>query len=91
MKLFAWRLLVAGAGAVCALLAGVAQAASEPIRLGLVEGLSGPFANAGEAVARNLQFAVERVNARGGVRLPGGARPLKLELFDSKGQVEEAL
>lgn len=68
-----------------------ALAAVEPIRLGMIEGLSGPFANAGEAVARNLRFAVARVNARGGVRLPGGARPLALATFDSKGQVEEAL
>ncbi len=68
-----------------------ALAAVEPIRLGMIEGLSGPFANAGEAVARNLHFAVARVNARGGVRLPGGARPLALATFDSKGQVEEAL
>jgi branched-chain amino acid transport system substrate-binding protein len=64
--------------------------AIEPIRLALIEGLSGPFGNAGEAVHRNLLWAVERVNARGGVRLPGGARPLELLRFDSKGQPEEA-
>ncbi len=40
---------------------------------------------------RNLLWAVERVNQRGGVRLPGGARPLALERYDSKGQPEEAL
>jgi branched-chain amino acid transport system substrate-binding protein len=62
-----------------------------PIRLGLIEGLSGPFGNAGEAVARNLQWAVERVNARGGVKLPDGARPLELIRLDSKGNAEEAL
>lgn len=72
------------------LFAGAAQSA-EPIRLGMIEAMSGPFANAGEAVARNLRFAVARVNARGGVRLPGGARPLRLEVYDSKGQAEEAL
>lgn len=66
-------------------------AAAESVRLAMIEGLSGPFANAGEAVARNLHFAVARVNARGGVKLPGGARPLELKLYDSKGQVEEAL
>lgn len=64
---------------------------AEPIRLGMIEGLSGPFANAGEAVARNLLFAVARVNARGGVRVAGGVRPLELRRYDSKGQVEEAL
>ena len=65
--------------------------AAEPIRLAMIEAFSGTFANTGEAVARNLLFAIERVNARGGVKVPGGARPLQLEMFDSKGQVEEAL
>ena len=65
--------------------------AAEPIRLALIEGLSGPFANAGEAVFRNLLWATERINARGGVKLPGGARPLALVRFDSKGNAEEAL
>ena len=62
-----------------------------PIRLALIESMSGPFANTGEAVFRNLLWAVERVNARGGVKLPGGARPLQLDRYDSKGQNEEAL
>lgn len=65
--------------------------AAQPIRLTMVEAFSGPFANTGEAVARNVLFAIERVNARGGVKLPGGARLLQLETLDSKGQVEEAL
>jgi branched-chain amino acid transport system substrate-binding protein len=62
-----------------------------PIRLALIESMSGPFANTGEAVFRNLLWAVERVNARGGVKLPGGARMLQLDRYDSKGQNEEAL
>ena len=66
-------------------------AAPEPIKLAMIEGLSGPFANAGEAVFRNIAMAVDRVNARGGVKLPGGARPLELLRFDSKGNSEEAL
>ncbi len=73
---------------------GQAQTAAEPIRIGMIEGLSGPFANTGEAVYRNLVWATERVNARGGVKLPasqGGARPLEIVRFDSKGQTEEAL
>jgi branched-chain amino acid transport system substrate-binding protein len=43
---------------------------------------------------RNLVWAVERVNAAGGVPMSaksGGARPLLLERYDSKGQNEEAL
>ena len=57
----------------------------------MIEGLSGPFANTGEAVFRNLVWATERVNARGGVSLGSGKRSLALERFDSKGQTEEAL
>ncbi|MBT2299343.1 branched-chain amino acid ABC transporter substrate-binding protein [Variovorax paradoxus] len=68
-----------------------AQPVPPPIRLALVESMSGPFANTGEAVFRNLLWAVERVNARGGIKLPGGARPLQLDRYDSKGQNEEAL
>lgn len=71
---------------------GVALSAEQPpIQLALIEGLSGPFGNTGEAVYRNLQWAVERVNLRGGVRLPQGARKLAITRYDSKGQTEEAL
>lgn len=70
------------------------QAPTGPIKLAMIEGLSGPFANSGEAVFRNLFWAIERVNARGGVKLgsaAGGNRPLAIERYDSKGQNEEAL
>ena len=72
----------------------LAQPTVAPIRIAMIEGLSGPFANTGEAVFRNLVWAVERVNQRGGVRLPGaagGPRPLRLQRYDSKGQSEEVL
>jgi branched-chain amino acid transport system substrate-binding protein len=62
-----------------------------PVKLALVEGLSGAFANTGEAVFRNLVWATERVNQRGGVATPDGRRPLQLVRHDSKGQAEEAL
>ncbi|WP_454903545.1 branched-chain amino acid ABC transporter substrate-binding protein [Variovorax gossypii] len=71
--------------------AALAQTPPAPIRLALTESMSGPFANTGEAVFRNLLWAVERVNARGGIKLPGGARMLQLDRYDSKGQNEEAL
>ena len=89
------------ATALCALVffsAGgtfLAQAQTPPtIKLALIEGLSGANGNGGEAVFRNLVWAVERVNARGGVAVTGAAAPkqlLALERFDSKGQTEEAL
>ena len=76
---------------VFCLFVGHACAAAEPIKLAMIEGMSGPFANAGEAVYRNLLWAVERVNQRGGVKLASGARPLQLLRFDSKGATDEAL
>ena len=80
--LFAGVLLTFGVGL---------SAEQPPIQLALIEGLSGPFGNTGEAVYRNLQWAVERVNQRGGMRLPQGARKLAITRYDSKGQTEEAL
>ena len=78
--------------ALCLPLLAAAQPAPAPIKIALIEGLSGPFANTGEAVFRNLLWATERVNAAGGVKLASGVRaPLQLERFDSKGQTEEAL
>jgi branched-chain amino acid transport system substrate-binding protein len=66
-----------------------AQAAT--LKIAMIEGLSGAFANTGEAVFRNLVWACERVNARGGIKLANGARRLELVRYDSKGQTEEAL
>lgn len=61
------------------------------VKIAMVEALSGAFANTGEAVFRNLLWACERVNARGGVSISGRAHQLSLERYDSKGQVDEAL
>ena len=74
--------------------ASAAVTQARPVKMALIESLSGPFANTGEAVYRNIYWAMERVNARGGVQLPasaGGPRLLALERYDSKGQNEEAL
>jgi branched-chain amino acid transport system substrate-binding protein len=78
--------------AAAALLPAFARAqAPAPIKLAMIEGLSGANANGGEAVFRNLVWAVERVNQRGGVKTREGTRPLQLDRYDSKGQIEEAL
>ncbi|HRM94024.1 MAG TPA: branched-chain amino acid ABC transporter substrate-binding protein [Alicycliphilus sp.] len=71
--------------ALLPLSATTTSAQGAPTKLALIESLSGSFANTGEAVFRNLLWATERVNARGGVKLPGGARPLQLLRYDSKG------
>jgi branched-chain amino acid transport system substrate-binding protein len=74
-----------------AMSAARAQDADAPLRIGLIEGLSGPFANAGEAVFRNLLWACERVNQRGGVDMGARRRKLELVRFDSEGNTEKAL
>jgi branched-chain amino acid transport system substrate-binding protein len=68
-----------------------AQTSAAPLRIALIEGLSGPFANAGEAVFRNLLWATERVNERGGVKVGDASRRLELVRFDSEGNTEKAL
>jgi len=88
LKFLALGLLALAAGLP---VMAVAQSAAPAVRIALIESLSGPFGNTGEAVFRNLVWATERVNARGGVKLPSGAQALRIERFDSKGQNEEAL
>ena len=68
-----------------------AQGASVPIKLAMIEGFSGGNADGGEAVFRNIAWAVERVNQRGGVHTAQGRRKLELLRYDSKGQTQEAL
>ena len=86
------RSLFALAGLIgTAALPAWAAAPAATLRIALIESLSGPIANTGEAVHRNLVLAAERINARGGVKLPGASLALSIERYDSKGQVEEAL
>ncbi|MFM0519570.1 branched-chain amino acid ABC transporter substrate-binding protein [Caballeronia jiangsuensis] len=84
-----WLLTVAS---TCLAFSLTAKAADlPPIKLALIEGMSGPFANAGAMVERNLRFGVERVNAQGGVKLADGMHPLQLVVFDGKGNSEATL
>lgn len=82
-----------GVGGVDGAVSGLWPAAGVDgaIRLALIETLSGPFGNTGEAVFRNLVWAAERVNARGIEVAPGVRRPLQIVRYDSKGQPQEAL
>jgi branched-chain amino acid transport system substrate-binding protein len=81
------------AAAAACLVWSLAAAAADlpPVRLALIEGMSGPFANAGAMVERNLRFGVERVNAQGGVKLADGRHPLELVVLDGKGSSEASL
>ena len=83
---------LARAGIVLAAAIGVytgsAVAQPAPVKIAMIEGLSGAFGNTGEAVFRNLLWATERVNARNSAT--GGVK-LELKRYDSKGQADEAI
>jgi branched-chain amino acid transport system substrate-binding protein len=62
--------------------------AAETIKIAIIDPLSGPFANVGEAQVRQMQLAIDMVNARGGVL---GGTKFELVAFDSKSNPQEAL
>src|SRR5213594_2556155 len=80
-----WARLLAGA-ALIGIPAGAI--AADAVRIAFIDPLSGPFANVGEMEVRAFQYAIDLVNARGGV-LDG----IKLELvtFDNKANPQDSL
>jgi branched-chain amino acid transport system substrate-binding protein len=75
-------LVLAGA----ALSYGVALAADN-IKIAVIDPLSGPFANVGEAMVRAATLATEAINARGGVL---GGTKFEIIALDSKSSPQEA-
>lgn len=73
-------------GGIAALLLAHAAWAAEPIKVALIDPLSGPFANVGITGLRGFQAEFERINARGGVL----GRSFELLSFDSKSSPQEA-
>lgn len=65
-----------------------ASMAEDSVKIAIMEPLSGPFGLVGESIARHLQFAIEEVNAKGGV-----LRDVKLEAhsFDDKLSPQESV
>jgi branched-chain amino acid transport system substrate-binding protein len=88
-----------GPGLVLSLVASLVLAAPatadstprEPIRLGLIEAMSGPFASSGAVVQANLEIAIAAINQSGGVQLADGRHSLELVVADSRNSTEEAL
>ena len=60
--------------------------AADPIKIAVIDPLSGPFANVGEAMVRHVQMAADQINSR------GGALGSKFEIvpLDSKSNPQEA-
>ncbi|MEI7968073.1 MAG: branched-chain amino acid ABC transporter substrate-binding protein [Betaproteobacteria bacterium] len=72
------------ASALYAMGSGIASA--QTLKIAYLEGLSGPFANVGEVGLRHLQFAADRVNAKGGVL----GQKIEVVPFDTKTSPQEA-
>lgn len=70
--------LFAGA---CALALWAAPATAAPVKIGLVETLSGPQASSGQAYRAAVRYAVDRVNAAGG----WNGEPVQLLEYDNQG------
>jgi branched-chain amino acid transport system substrate-binding protein len=64
-----------------------APAQSGPILIGTVGSLTGPEASFGAPVRDGIQFAVEQVNAAGGVK----GRKVELRTYDSQGRLEDSV
>jgi len=66
---------------------GAAQAQQPTFKMAYIDPLSGPFANVGQLMLSHLQYAVQDINAKGGV-----LKGTKLELlqFDSKLSAQES-
>src|SRR5271157_5694563 len=58
----------------------LAQDQKQPIVFALIEPLSGPFKDVGTEVAAFVEYAVEQINAAGGLL----GRPIKLIQYDNQ-------
>jgi branched-chain amino acid transport system substrate-binding protein len=58
------------------------------VKIAFIDPLSGPFANVGEMEVRAYQYAIDQVNARGGVL---GGTKLELVTFDNKANPQDSL
>jgi branched-chain amino acid transport system substrate-binding protein len=61
------------------------EAQQEPLRVGMIQPLSGPIAAAGSYIVNGAKIALDRVNAKGGV----GGRRLELIIEDNKSDPAE--
>jgi len=68
-------------------LSGASQAQQQTYKIAYIDPLSGPFANVGELMLMHVQYAIEEINAKGGVL---GGTKLQLLQFDSKLSAQES-
>ena len=67
----------------------LSAAAQDPVKLGLIVPLSGPWARQGQVMRIGAEMAIDHINAAGGIASLGG-RPVELVVFDTGDSVERA-
>jgi len=80
--------LIAALATILAPISALAQS-PEPVKVGLIVPLSGPWARQGEVMRGGAELAIADINKAGGVKALGG-RPLELMVFDAGDSVERA-
>lgn len=82
------RKAVVGVGLAAALMIPtISGAADDTIKIGLIDPLSGPFANVGDLGVKTFGYLADRINAEGGVL----GRDIEIVPFDNKGSAQESL
>ena len=87
MKMTKWAVQVLALTIACFVVGGTwpTEAQQEPLRVGMIQPLSGPIAAAGSYIVNGAKIALDRLNAKGGV----GGRRLELIIEDNKSDPAE--
>ena len=81
------KVLVVSASLLICMGVGLGWAA-EPIKIGLIDPLSGPIAYDGQSVVNGAKLAAEEINKKGGLL---GGRPIELIIEDGQGMPAQSL
>ena len=88
---FTHRLIRLPIAASLLLTSGIAFAqAGGVVKIALIDPISGPMANIGEAFVKTFQLEIDRLNAKGNPNNPGGVK-FELVPFDNKMSPQESL
>lgn len=82
-------LKASGAAAVTLAMPGILRAATPTVKVGVLEPLTGALAYNGTQSAAGAKFAVEKINAMGGIKSLGGAK-IELVVVDAQSKPEIA-
>ena len=88
VSMFRGLLGLAAMMAITAMPSSLAAEAKPPVRIAVIEALSGPSAVIGKWWSNHIRYAVDQVNAKGGVL---GGREIEIVYFDSKGSPQEGV